>query len=58
MFRVEAVVGKAGLWHWVCPCGAKDLRWYRHPEEAITAGSDHDCRVCCDEQLERLLEAR
>jgi len=56
-FRIDAVIGMAGLWHWVCRCGAKDRRWYRGSADALTAGSGHDCRDCCDaETLARLAE--
>jgi len=59
MLQVVAVVGKAGFWRWECPCGARSFRWFRDRAEALAAGSNHDCRDCCDEEkLARLTEAR
>ena len=43
------------MWHWECPCGARDIRWYREREEALAAGSEHDCHDCCTEEELRQL---
>jgi len=50
MFDVDVVVGVAGFWHWVCPCGAKGIRWFRTSDDALASGAQHDCRTCCDDE--------
>jgi hypothetical protein len=42
MALLRPVEGKCGLWHWICyVCGMADRRWYRTPDEALSAARDH-----------------